>query len=90
MHHAYEKISFSCYLEEFRTTFTKYNNYAFKHAAIHCEWDEWTIGECSKTCGTGTRINNRTKLVEEANGGTCDGQPSAIEECNPEPCPGIQ
>merc|ERR1712136_358172 len=54
---------------------------------IHCEWDDWILGECSKTCGTGTRINNRTKLVEEANGGTCDGQPSAIEECNTEPCP---
>ena len=59
------------------------------YAAIHCEWDEWTIGECSKTCGTGTRLNNRTKVVEEVNGGTCDGQPSEIEECNPEPCPGI-
>merc|ERR1719322_972054 len=54
---------------------------------IHCEWDEWVIGECSRSCGTGTRTNNRTKLVEEANGGTCSGQPSEIVECNTQPCP---
>ena len=47
------------------------------------------IGECSRSCGTGTRTNNRTKLVEEANGGTCSGQPSEIVECNTQPCPGI-
>ena len=58
------------------------------YAAIHCEWDEWTIGECSKTCGTGTRLNTRTKLVNEANGGTCDGEPSEVDECNSQPCPG--
>ena len=55
---------------------------------IHCEWDEWVMGECSRTCGTGTQVNNRTKLVEEANGGTCNGQPSEIVECNTQPCPG--
>ena len=47
------------------------------------------IGTCSKTCGTGTRTNTRIKLVEEANGGTCSGQPTEIEECNTQPCPGI-
>ena len=57
--------------------------------AIHCEWDEWKIGECSRSCGTGTRMNNRTKLVEEAHGGTCNGQSSEIVECNTQPCPGM-
>ena len=47
------------------------------------------IGECSRSCGTGTRTNNRTKLVEEANGGTCSGQPLEIVECNTQPCPGM-
>ena len=56
--------------------------------AIHCEWDEWVHGECSKTCGTGTRTNTRVKLVEEANGGSCTGQISEIEECSTNPCPG--
>ena len=58
-------------------------------AAIHCEWDEWSVGECSKTCGTGTRNNFRTKLVVEEHGGTCTGEPSEIEECNTQGCPGM-
>merc|ERR1711936_783254 len=40
--------------------------------AVHCIWDEWILGECSTTCGAGTRTNTRVKLVEESNGGTCD------------------
>ena len=58
-----------------------------KSLAIHCEWDEWMFGECSKTCGTGTREGIRTKLVVEEHGGTCTGPPNEIEECNTNPCP---
>ena len=54
---------------------------------INCEWDTWVDGQCSVTCGTGTKTNTRTKLVNEANGGTCPGQPSEIVECNKDPCP---
>ena len=45
------------------------------------------MGECSTTCGAGTRTNTRVKLVEEANGGTCDGEPTEIEECQAGECP---
>merc|ERR1719400_2172731 len=55
--------------------------------AVHCVWDDWVLGECSATCGAGTRTNTRVKLVEEANGGTCDGQPNEIEECQAGECP---
>ena len=55
--------------------------------AIHCEWNNWVYGECSELCGTGTRTNTRTKSVVEANGGTCTGRPTEIEECNTHPCP---
>ena len=58
------------------------------HTAIHCEWNDWIVGKCSKNCGTGTRMNHRTKNVTEANGGTCDGQPTEFEQCNIKPCPG--
>ena len=34
--------------------------------AIDCEWNDWQIGECSKTCGGGSRTNSRTKEIEEA------------------------
>jgi len=54
---------------------------------IHCVWNDWVTGECSDTCGSGTRKNTRTKLVTEENGGTCTGPPTEIEECNTNPCP---
>ena len=58
------------------------------YTVINCEWDEWAIGECSATCGNGTRTNTRTKLVEEQNGGNCTGQPTETEECHLQDCPG--
>ena len=51
-------------------------------------WKEWEEGECSVTCGIGTKINTRTKLVVEANGGTCSGQSTEIKECKSADCPG--
>ena len=56
--------------------------------AIHCEWNDWILGECSQTCGTGTRTNTRTKSIVEEHGGTCTGQTSEIESCNIQECPG--
>ena len=55
--------------------------------AIHCEWDEWQLGECSEECGDGTQVNHRTKLIVEANGGTCDGQPEETVPCMIVECP---
>ena len=56
---------------------------------VDCEWDEWTTGECDKTCGGGLLIKERTVLVDEANGGNpCAGSSSVTESCNIDPCPG--
>ena len=54
---------------------------------VNCVWNEWQIGECSKTCGGGTRTNTRTKKVQEAHGGTCEGHATSKEECNAQECP---
>ena len=55
-----------------------------------CQWGEWSINDCSVTCGLGTRTKTRTKKVSALyRGEQCDG-PSAIEEnCNTHECPGI-
>ena len=37
----------------------------------------------------GTRTNTRVKLIEEANGGTCSGQPFETVECMEKECPGM-
>ena len=54
---------------------------------IDCEWNEWQIGGCTTSCGKGYRTKSRTKKVEEANGGTCDGESTVHELCNSDPCP---
>ena len=54
---------------------------------VHCEWNDWQLGECSKTCGGGTRINSRTKKTEEANGGICEGEAIMQDVCNTQACP---
>ena len=55
---------------------------------IDCEWNDWTLGECSQTCGNGTRTDTRTKAIVEANGGNCTGESTKIEKCNLQQCPG--
>ena len=55
---------------------------------VNCKWNEWEIGDCSKTCGVGTRTNTRTKKVEEKNGGLCEGESTLSESCNLQNCPG--
>ena len=56
---------------------------------IHCEWNPWVIGECSVTCGDGTRTNTRAKSVVERDGGTCNGSYVETVACNEKVCPGI-
>merc|ERR1711881_757865 len=55
---------------------------------VDCQWEEWTIGECSKTCGTGTQQQIRDIAVMEQFGGhPCVGDYSVTVDCNTDPCP---
>ena len=61
--------------------------YSFENLEpVNCQWGPWSIGRCSKSCGGGKQIKIRTKTTVEANGGTCDGQPLVIEDCNTNSC----
>ena len=62
--------------------------FSFLVSKIDCEWGEWQIGDCSKTCGKGSRTRTRTKIVEEANGGKCEGGSTMQEPCDEQDCPG--
>ena len=67
---------------------------SFKHFetlnVVHCEWNDWKIGDCSKICGGGSRTNTRTKKLSAAHGGDeCNGPTSIQEGCNVQECPGI-
>ena len=48
------------------------------------------IGNCSVTCGGGTRTKSRTpKVAPEYGGIACEGPDSVEEICNAHNCPGI-
>ena len=73
----------SCYYKN-KITVVNYSLFL----AVQCVWDDWNIGACSKSCGTGTRTNNRTKLIVESGGGNCTGQHTETEVCGVTECPG--
>ena len=63
----------------------------FKCNAVDCQWNDWTIGTCSATCGDGTRTNTRTKKAFAAYGGEeCNGPAYIQESCNIQACPGMK
>ena len=64
------------------------------HNVVHCEWDDWVIGKCSKSCGGGMQKQTRKVKHEAQFGGEdCPGKhtleisgnvqecPCSIEEC---------
>ena len=56
---------------------------------VHCDWNEWVIGTCSKSCGGGIRIDTRTESVSAKHGGDkCEGPSSMEVSCNDQECPG--
>ena len=59
------------------------------YVLVDCVWGEWKYGECSALCGGGVLTYNRTKIVVEENGGTCEGAANKEEECNTNPCIGM-
>ena len=54
---------------------------------VLCEWGEWEIGECSRSCGGGVKKLSRNKTVEELFT-ICEGNGSYEEDCNVQECPG--
>ena len=63
----------------------------FNCFSVDCQWNDWTIGTCSATCGDGTRTNTRTEKVFAAYGGEeCNGPASIQEGCNIQVCPGMK
>ena len=56
---------------------------------VNCEWSEWILGDCSKECGGGARINKRVHKSEASHGGDeCSGDSNSTQPCNIQECPG--
>ena len=54
---------------------------------VDCEWDDWKLGECDKSCGVRT-ITREVKVEAQHGGDECKGLSSATVPCNAEECPG--
>ena len=66
----------------------QYFCFGSNYHAVDCEWNDWTVGACSATCGDGVRTNTRTEKVSAAYGGEeCSGTASTQEMCNIQLCP---
>ena len=77
--------------EIFYTTFigSQYHIDSLIRSVVDCEWDEWNIGRCSKTCGGGMVTNTRVPKVDVQHGGEeCTGSSTVTESCNVHECPG--
>ena len=52
-------------------------------AVITPIWNDWVEGECSVTCGTGTRVDTRT-----CQQGNCVGDDTRTSQCQKPKCEG--
>ena len=59
----------------------------YHNFTVDCIWGDWKIGTCSKSCGGGSRTDERRKIREEDFGGKCDGDATKVESCNENECP---
>ena len=57
---------------------------------LDCQWSTWRkVGQCSKSCGVGIQVLQRTVQVRAQNGGKpCVGESTKTENCNYHACPG--
>ena len=57
---------------------------------VDCEWGKFgDWGQCSVTCGKGTKSRTRAKSIQESGGGKpCVGEPTEIAPCTERECPG--
>ena len=56
-------------------------------APVDCVWSDWEYGQCSKTCGGGTKTKYRKELVQQSNGGkACAGSTWEAQDCNTQAC----
>jgi len=54
----------------------------------NCVWDTWgRWTSCSVTCDTGKKTRTRTRVLEAANGGVCQGESSDSVTCYMPTCP---
>ena len=60
-------------------------NFKIRYESEQCDWSDWAIEDCSKTCGGGQQSKFRSLLGDNQNSSNCGPQYS-IEACNVQSC----
>ena len=60
-------------------------NFKLEYATERCDWNDWEVGQCSKTCGGGYKTKVRT-LQNDVQDVTRCGSSSIKEPCNVKSC----
>ena len=60
-------------------------NFKLEYATERCDWNDWEVGQCSKTCGGGYKTKVRT-LQNDVKDVTRCGSSSIKEPCNVKSC----
>jgi len=56
---------------------------------VDCVLSDWSaFGDCSATCGGGTKERTRSNTTQAANGGAACSELSESRSCNTDGCPG--
>ena len=62
----------------------------FHQFVVECQWNEWRVGDCNKSCGKGFRIKTRSPKSRSSNlMDDCSGPSTVLESCSISECPGI-
>ena len=61
------------------------SNFRIKYKIEKCEFGDWKVGQCSKSCGGGQRLDNRPLLNPSANKSSC-GPLLKVVPCNVHSC----
>ena len=61
------------------------SSFRIKYNIEKCQFGDWKVGHCSKSCGVGQRLDNRSLLNPSANKSSC-GPLSKVEPCNVQSC----
>ena len=63
----------------------KIDTFKLQYDIVQCDWNDWKIEECSRTCGEGHQTKKRTLRNADQNATSC-GHSTLTEPCNVKSC----
>ena len=64
---------------------SKFGTFKLQYDIVQCDWNDWKIEKCSRTCGGGQQTKKRTLRNADQNATNC-GSSTLTEPCNVRSC----